>query len=292
MNIPPSIDPPYLDMLVSLSTVEGYDEYIQWLGNRSLDDLSWRSEIKGLFEIHKREHPLLRIGSHHPSDPEGFFRAYDNDTEGFIECAYIQYLFSAHSGKKRCENIAKNLFVSVQRFLTLDDEALIILIKSFRQPPTEEDKKTVIEVLRQRKRPNELFEVEFGYFGHFERTPSLSDIGLLMSDESMALIVSSRGVSVGAYNITLDEKIQRLLSTKRKQHEDIRPGRFALYYFFIDGPPSILGKINTTKLQGCLRQNEAVVCCAVGVKQGKYFEEKILLTNGHPNVDLSNVYFL
>jgi hypothetical protein len=279
-------------MLFSLADVEGYHEYLEWLSSRIYIDITWRAEVKALFEVNKPMHPLTQISSQQNSEPEGFFRMPDGESLGLVECAFVKYSFDVHHQKKACENACKNLFAKAQQYLHSGDDVLVVLVNSFKTPPSIEDAAKVFGALQTKVTSNRLYEARFGSYGYFERAPIAQELAREMSEDGLALVISKGGFISGGSNSDIRRKILRMLSEKRKQHKTKYSSVYKVLYFIVDCPPSVLSRWKDNELRSELKQNELLVCCATGASGGVNTESKIVLfAPGSPVIDFSNPFF-
>jgi len=89
-------------MLAALADVPGYDDFAEFLVRRATLNSDWKAEVKGLFEIHKPQHPLVQIQSHKQGSPEAQFRV--GTGIGIVECAFIRYRFDTNQATLRALN--------------------------------------------------------------------------------------------------------------------------------------------------------------------------------------------
>ena len=106
---------PYDEMLKALASVKGYEQFTNFIKERALQrnrrkSNDWKAEVKALFEINKKAHPLVEICSHMESEPEGIFKI-DNEL-GIIEAAFVRYLFTGSDIKRKLYNWTLNKLVS------------------------------------------------------------------------------------------------------------------------------------------------------------------------------------
>jgi hypothetical protein len=278
-------------MLSSLSSVEGYYEYLQWLSSRACTDIAWRAEAKALFEMNKPRHPLSQICSQQKGEPEGIFRMPDGKSLGLVECALVKYLFEAHHKKKACENTCKNLFGKAKQYLRSADNVLVLLVNSFKAPPSYDDATQIFSTLQTKGITNRFYKARFGLYGYFERAPIAKELACEMSEDSLVFMVEKSGFISGASNSNIGCKISRILSEKRKQHKAKHSGVYKVFYFLIDCPPSVLLRLRINELHIELKPDEHMVCCATGVSGGINIESKLVFASGPTSLDFSNPFF-
>jgi hypothetical protein len=287
-----ALEAPYGEMLSSLSAVDGHTQFVEWLRSRTLNDLAWRAELKALYEINKPQHPLTRICSHEAGEPEAIFRVVDGEYTGIVECAFVKYLFDTHHEKERCEHICENLFGRVQHHLRSPSDSIVVVVRSFRIPPTPEEAEVVFRTLAQGVPSNTLIQSGFGWFGHFSRTVSTDALSAQIGEHGLALIICKGGFIAGAKNVEVRSKIERLVSQKRRQHRAKYESVFKVFYFLVDCPPPVLARIDTGPLLKRLRPHEILVLCAVGSASGSSRECKVVLSpKQNVPIDFSNPFF-
>ena len=289
---PLQMEQPYADMLSSLSSVAGFDEFVHWLEPRRHVDLDWRAEIKALFEINKPKHPLIRICSHEESEPEAFFRMPASETLALLECAFVRYKFDSNQEKRTCENICKMLFAPAQTQLQSAEDSVVVLVRSFRTPPTAQDAEAVLRALKEGVPPNRLLEVGFGFFGYFERGGGGEAISEQFDEDALSVTVYKRGFVIGGANTDISAKIEALVKNKRRQHRAKYGEFFKVFYFLVDCPPPKLARLDLDHLARQVKSNEMLVGCAVGVIAGSFVEAKRIVPPAAPEaLDLTNRFF-
>jgi hypothetical protein len=92
---------PFDEMLVRLQGVPGFDGFRQFVLNNHEHTLSWKAEVKSLYELYEAGH-LTRICSHERSEPEGEFRV--GGMGGIVEAAFVQYLFDGSDDARKALN--------------------------------------------------------------------------------------------------------------------------------------------------------------------------------------------
>jgi hypothetical protein len=113
---------PFNEMLADLSDVDGYAAFCDHIRQATKLSLSWKAEVKGLFEIHKSPHPLIRITAQQDGEPDGHF--LNGNGAGIFEAAFIAYLFDANQDKQKSLNRMKAEIRRRQVGTTLRDEVL------------------------------------------------------------------------------------------------------------------------------------------------------------------------
>ena len=136
---------PYDRMLKSLENVEGYGQFVKFIEDRADVNNDWKAEIKAVFEINKKGHPLISISSQDESEPEGIFKI--NDEVGIIEAAFIRYVYNEEQNK--VINRVKNWLSPLSKQLTgrYEDYEISVFIFSIDDSPTDEELKHIKENL-------------------------------------------------------------------------------------------------------------------------------------------------
>ena len=152
-NIP--IPLPYDEMMDELKGVGGYEDFVKFVQNRSLSTDHFKAEVKALFEINKKQHPLTKICSQDNSAPEGIFRI--GSTSGFIEAAYIDPIFDKTKLRKTVINRITNTFHPViKKIIQFDSNYQIKVILQVLKDIQEKNlliiKKQLVEKLMQGKK--------------------------------------------------------------------------------------------------------------------------------------------
>ena len=85
-----------------MSGIEGYNSFLQFIENRQNDNRFWMSEIKAMFELNNKRHPVVKICSQGNGEPEAIFSI--NGQLGILEVAHIQTLFDSNFEKNKMIN--------------------------------------------------------------------------------------------------------------------------------------------------------------------------------------------
>ncbi len=282
---------PYREMLSSLADVQGYMPFLTWLCPRVQQNLDWRAEVKGLYEINKPGHPIKDICGPRDGEPEALFLMPDRVSTGLVECRLIRYHPDANHKKSACENTCKNLFSKVQRFLSTGD-FLVVVCNSFNSPPTPIDAKEVMQALKSNVMTDTLHETRFGLYGLFHYQPSIDQLEMAIGEQGLMMVISAGGYIVATANSDLSSRVLRALSEKQRQHKEKYRDVFKVFYFMVDCPPPSLSRLDHNMVRKRLCADELLVCCSVGAQGGIDVEKKIILSASKiPGLDFSNPMF-
>lgn len=283
-----NLQTPYDLMLNSLSNVLGFKEYCDFLKKRISLNNDWKAEIKSLFEINKYGHPLERICSFSESEPEGIFKFKEG--YGFIEAAFIGYLFNMNYEKNKTINKIKNILEPLkQKFVDKYKNYLILLfLKSI---PTDVELKYIKEALVDyfKNNKDDLFlDNEYFVLEVFEskHLPTRNN-----PDIEIGFALSKNGILIQSANVRLDKKIINLIKTKRKQHKIKYNNFIKIYYFLINCPPPRLEEINECLSHEKLHDDEILILSAISYSDGGLKENKKIFGIKKSFFDLSNNYY-
>jgi len=282
------IQTPYNFMLDSLSNIDGYKEFYDFLKKRLNVNNNWIVEIKSLFEINKKNHPLEKICSHLKSEPEGIFKIQDN--YGIIEASYIEYLFNQNYETNKTINIVKNILDPFRKkiFGKFENYLILIILKN---RPTE------IELIKVKTFLTDFFMENHNTlclkdrFGILEIYPTNFLPSVNMQGTEIILSLSKAGTVIQATNVNLNKKIISLIKSKRNQHKIKYKNFTKVYYLFINCPTYRLDEINNGLIQRKLHNDEILVLNAVTLAKNVLEENKKIFGSQRDFFDFSNSYY-
>jgi len=189
-NVLDVFENPFRQMLVELATIPGYNEYLNWLSGRVKVDQSWQAEIKSLYEINKKNHPLVHICSPDENEPEGIFLI--SGKQGILEAAYIGYKFDANVKKEKYANLSTGLFHNF-REVTAESNWLVVIIASVDSPPSLDDVAIIKGHLTGNQVDNNLKKTSYGYYGYFDSQPNPKQIEELVPQYGLGFVYNKNG---------------------------------------------------------------------------------------------------
>ena len=245
-------------MLKSLSTVKGYDAFIEYVSKRMSDHTDCLAEIKGLFEINKSHHPLIEICSQNKSEPEGIFRM--NDMKGLIEVAHVKYIFTASHEIKKLTNKLKNTLMPFNNLLLgkYKDYVISIIVISSDFRPTEEElgecKKTIVDFI---KNGDDRLIVQYK-FGLLVISPFDNNLSI-NPDPEIICKLKSAGLITQAPNVDINKKIKQLIKDKKRQHKAKYLDSIKIYYFVVNSPMHHLQFVDPLELTPFIKGKEILI---------------------------------
>lgn len=287
------IGSPY-DKMKSLENVDGYEQFVKFIEERMGINNDWKVEIKALFEINKRSHPLVEICSQKQSEPEGIFKI--NSEFGIIETAFVRYVVNQSEAKRKLTNKVKNWLKPLSKYLTGKYKGYEILVHifSFDVEPTDEELKKIRDDLSDVYNNEGKNFMKIDRFGIIMLFPKNEFPSLQIPKPELSLRITRSGDIVRTYNIELNEKIQQLLKHKRRQHRLKYGDNLRVYYFFIDCPVTRIREIDEEKVLKGMKNKEIAVIFALSDIRGRLVENKKIITRFDENnycFDFSNKYY-